>query len=182
MKLKILLTGTILILTMVMIAAGADIAGKWVVERQGPQGVQETVFNFMVNGGVLTGTVSGGRGGDAEIREGKIEGDNISFAAVSTAGGTEMSTQYRGKISGDEIRFTIERQGAPDAQRGGGQGVAGASGGQRGGGQAGSGSASKSKPDVGAVPKSKPESGGGAPKTKPGGGGGSQELIAKRAK
>ena len=159
MKLKIFLAATVLILAMAMTAAGADISGKWVAERQGQQGTQQTVFNFTVNGGTLTGTVSGGRGGDAEISEGKIEGDDISFVVVRTIGENETKTLHRGKISGDEIRFTIERQGGP-----GGQGGQRGQGGPGGGGMMG-------KPGGG-------PGGGGMGSPKPGG---PQELIAKRA-
>jgi len=162
MKQKIFLAGTVLILAMTMTAVGAEIAGKWVVERQSDQGTQQTTFDFNVAGGTLTGTVSGGRGGDAEISEGKIDGNDISFAVVNTAGGNEMRTLYRGTISGDEIRFTVERQG--------------------GGGASKPNVGAKSKP--GGEAKSKP---GGEARSKPGGDqggqrGGPQELIAKRAR
>ena len=144
-KLKIFLAGTVLILAMAMSAAGADIAGKWVAEREGPQGMQQTTFNFTVNGGTLTGTVSGGRGGDSEISEGKIDGDNISFAVVRAMGENEMKTLYKGKVSGNEIKFTVERQGGaggpggPGGGMGGPGGPGGGQGGQRGpgGGQGG---------------------------------------------
>ena len=116
MKRKIFLTGTVLILAMAMTAAGADVAGKWIAEQQSPQGTQEITFNFTVNGEALTGTVSGGRGGDGEISDGKIEGDDISFAVVRTVNENEVRTTYRGKVSGDEIRFTVE------GGRGGGMG------------------------------------------------------------
>ena len=170
MKQKIFLAGTVLILAMAVTAVGADITGKWVVERQSAQGTQQTTFDFNVVGGTLTGTVSGGRGGDAEISEGKIDGNDISFAVVNTTGGNEMRTLYRGTISGDEIKFTVERQG--------------------GGGMSKPNVGAKSKPGVearskpGVEAKSKP---GVEARSKPGGDqggqrGGPQELIAKRAR
>ena len=151
MKLKVFVVGTVVVLAMAITVVGADIEGKWALERQGAQGTQQTVFNFTVNGDVLTGTVSGGRNGEAKIIEGKIEGNDFSFTTVNT---TEVRTQYRGKISGDEIRFTVERQGdsgggrmgAPNGgqnvqrgeqakQRGGGQSVQQGQAKQRSGGQ-----------------------------------------------
>jgi len=151
MRLKTFIAVTGLILAMATIAAGADIAGKWVAEREGPQGIQQTTFNFTVKGAALTGTVSGGRGGDSEITEGKIEGDDISFAVVRTMGDNEMKTLYKGKVSGNEIKFTVERQGGgPGGPGGPGGGQGGPGGGQRGPGGAG-------------------------------GPGGPQEIIAKRA-
>ena len=114
MRLKILVLGTVVILATAITLVGADIEGKWALERQGAQGTQQTIFDFTVNGDVLTGTVSGGREGEAKIMEGKIDGNDLSFATVNT---TEVRTQYRGKISGDEIIFTIERQGGAGGVR-----------------------------------------------------------------
>ena len=125
MKLKILLTGTVLILAMAMTAVAADVAGKWIAEQESPMGAQQTTFNFTVSGGTLTGTVSGGRGGDSEISEGKIDGDDISFAVVRTVGENEMKTLYKGKVSGNEIKFTVERQGGGMGGPGGGFGNSG---------------------------------------------------------
>ena len=159
MKMRIFLVGTVLILAMAMSAAGADVTGKWVAEQQSRQGeTQQIVFNFKVNGETLTGTMSGGQGGDSEISDGKVEGDDISFAVVRAMGEMEMRTLYRGKVSGDEIRFTVERQGGG---QGGGMGRQG--GGGQGGGMGGPGSGGQ---------------GGGIGKP---GGGGQQELVAKRS-
>ena len=163
MKLKIFLTGTVLILAMAMTAAAADVAGKWIAEQESPMGTQQTTFTFTVNGGTLTGTVSGGRGGDSEISEGKVDGDDISFAVVRTMGENEMKTLYKGKVSGNEIKFTVERQG-------GGQGGGGRAGGPGGGGMAGPGPGG---PGAGPGP--------GGPGGSQGGQRGPQELIAKKA-
>ena len=137
MKLKIFLTGTVLILAMAMTVAAADVAGKWVAEQENPMGTQQTTFTFAVNGGTLTGTVSGGRGGDSEISEGKIDGDDISFAVVRTMNENEMKTLYKGKVSGNEIKFTVERQGAPGGGGRSGGGMGGPGGAPGGGGQRG---------------------------------------------
>jgi hypothetical protein len=158
MKLRILTMGTVLVLAAAITATGADVTGKWVAEQESPMGSQQTTFNFTVNGTTLAGTVSGGRGGDSEISEGKIDGDNISFTIVRTMGENEMKTLYRGKVSGNEIKFTVERQGGGMAKPGGGGGMGGPGGG---GGMGGPG--------------------GGGGMGGPGGQRGPQELVAKRA-
>jgi len=161
MKMRMFFTGTVLILAMATTAAGADIAGKWIAEQQGRQGgTQQITFDFKVSEATLTGTVSGGMGGDTEISEGKIEGDDISFAVVRTFGENEMKTLYKGKVSGDEIKFTVERSGSGMGGPGGGMGGPGGGMGGPGGGMGG------------------PGGGMGGP----GGGGqrGSRELVAKR--
>ena len=163
MRVKVFLSGIALILMLSVSAVAADISGTWIAERQGPQGVVQTTFDFTVNGDTLTGTVSrGGRMGDAEITEGKIEGDEISFFVVQQFGDNEIKILHKGKIEGDEIKFTMER---PNVPRGG----MGAPGGGRGPG------AGMGAPKPGGGP-------GGGGMGGPGGGQrGPQELIARRA-
>jgi hypothetical protein len=45
------------------------------------------------------------------INEGKLNGDELSFFIVRKMGETEMKVVWKGKIAGDEIRFTREIQG-----------------------------------------------------------------------
>jgi len=40
------------------------------------------------------------------ISDGKIDGDNISFATVMTREGNEFKITYTGKAVGDTIKFT----------------------------------------------------------------------------
>jgi hypothetical protein len=97
--------------------AAADITGKWTGEMAGRQGqAQEIHFNFKVDGEKVTGTMTS-RGADVPISDGKISGDEISFTVVQSAGGNENKSLFKGKVTGDEIKFTRTREGG----RGGGQ-------------------------------------------------------------
>jgi hypothetical protein len=51
---------------------------------------------------------SGGRGGEVEISDGKVSGDDISFNVVREFQGNSITTKYKGKVSGDSIDLTIE--------------------------------------------------------------------------
>jgi hypothetical protein len=103
---------------MAIAAFAADVTGKWTAEVPGRGGnTMTTTFTFKVDGDKLTGTVSGGRGGDAEIKDGKVSGDSVSFNVVRTFGDNEIKMVYNGKVSGDEIKFTRTMEGG----RGGGQ-------------------------------------------------------------
>ena len=93
-------------------------------------GPTEMTFNFKVDGANLTGTMTSARG-EAEISEGKINGDEISFVIVRRMGDREMKMQWKGKVSGDEIRLTREFPG------GGGPGAGGLGPGGPGGGPGG---------------------------------------------
>ena len=83
----------------------ADVSGKWTSTMQGRDGKSmETTFTFKVDGDKLTGTRSG-RGGDRGIADGKINGDEISFSVTTERNGNTMKQNYKGTVSGDEIKF-----------------------------------------------------------------------------
>ncbi len=97
-----------LVCTLTPVASAAEIDGKWKAEYTGRDGeTRTTTFSFKADGEKLTGTVSG-RQGDTAISEGKISGDEISFAVVRTFQGEERKIQYKGKIAGDEIKMTVQ--------------------------------------------------------------------------
>lgn len=91
-----------------------DVTGKWTAEMQGPNGNTRTVtMNLKADGSKLTGTVSGGRGGDAEISDGKVDGNDISFSVVREFNGNKMTSNYKGKVDGDVIHFNMKMEGGP---------------------------------------------------------------------
>ena len=159
MKNKILLIGAVVFLAMAASAWAADVTGKWVAQIPGRDGMSENTFNFKVEGTKLSGTVTTQQG-ETAISDGKVNGDEISFAVVRSMGGNEMKILWKGKVAGDEIKFTREFQGGMMGGPGGGAPPGGGAGGPGGG------------------PGAKPGGGaGGGP-----GGPGGQEIIAKRAK
>jgi len=109
MRFKILSIGAVLLTILVASAWAADVTGKWTAQVPGRQGTTETTFNFKVEGEELTGTVSSPRG-DTAITDGKISGDEISFAVPLSFGDNEIKLLYKGKVSGDEIKFTREME------------------------------------------------------------------------
>ena len=50
--------------------------------------------------------------GDVEIQDGKIKGDELSFNVKANFQGNEMKIVYKGKLAGDEIKFTRQREGS----------------------------------------------------------------------
>jgi autotransporter translocation and assembly factor TamB len=111
MKKRIAFLSVCLVFSALSLAWAADVNGKWVAQVPGREGqTRETTFTFKVEGGKLTGTVSG-RQGDTPISDGKIDGDNISFSRTINAGGNSIKVNYKGKVSGDEIKFTVTREG-----------------------------------------------------------------------
>lgn len=93
---------------------GANFSGKWVMQVPGRGGqTREVVLILNQVGTQVGGTISAaGRPFSAspvytEILDGKAEGDNISFYVWE---GTDRPAKvtYTGRMSGEEIAFTIE--------------------------------------------------------------------------
>jgi len=115
MKARIFILAACLLVAAAVVAA--DISGKWVAQIPGRDGqMRETTFNFKVDGEKLTGTVSGRQGAEMPIADGKVTADEISFTVTMSFGGNEMKFQYKGKVAGDEIKFSRTREGADQAQ------------------------------------------------------------------
>ncbi len=92
-------------------AQAADIAGPWQAEFESPRGVQKYEFTFQTDGGKLTGkAVSqlGDRKREAELLEGTVAGDTLSFVEVLNFQGNEVRIRYTGKVGTDGIAFTRE--------------------------------------------------------------------------
>ena len=110
-----LATGLLFALWAVALAAGVD--GKWVGQVPGRDGaMQETVINLKADGDKLTGTITG-RGGETAISDGTIKGDDVAFKVVREFNGNKFTLAYKGKLAGDEIKFTRTFEGeAPGGQ------------------------------------------------------------------
>jgi hypothetical protein len=92
-----------LLLALMVPAFAADPTGTWKSTFEGPEGSIDLFFKFQLSGEALTGSV-GGPMGEIPISNGKVDGDSISF----TAGGDQFSFDYKGKISGDEMKLEVE--------------------------------------------------------------------------
>ena len=89
-----------------MVVLGADVTGKWVSEATGKGGPQ--TFNLKQSGSSLTGTIEGGRGGAVEIKNGKVDGDNVSFDVEREFQGNSMTIKYSGSVSGDSMKLSVD--------------------------------------------------------------------------
>lgn len=82
----------------------ADVTGDWKASFEAAAGPQEYSFSFQASGSTLTGKVNSGWG-EGNIRQGKIEGDRISFLEILDFSGETTPVTYKGTVSGDEIKF-----------------------------------------------------------------------------
>jgi len=105
---------TLALLLLANFASAADIDGKWSGQYNSGMGDPMTlVYTFKAEGTTLTGTSPGGPDTEIPIKDGKIDGNNISFVVVVDFGGQEMKFNYKGVLKGDEIELSFEMAGAP---------------------------------------------------------------------
>ena len=66
-----------------------------------------STFNFKADGSTLTGT-TGIMGMDTPIKNGKIDGDKISFVVSIYFGGMAFDLNYTGVVKPDQVALTID--------------------------------------------------------------------------
>jgi hypothetical protein len=94
-------------------AKSSDISGIWKSDFDSQIGNQKYTFILKQDGTKLTGTANsevGDRKRQAELKEGKVDGNTISFVEMFSFQDNEIRITYTGKLSpdGDEIKFTRE--------------------------------------------------------------------------
>ena len=95
-------------------AFAADIDGKWVGEIQGMDGSPMKIsYTFKADGATLTGSTGSPDGKEIPIKDGKIDGNNISFSISFDMGGQEMKMDMKGVLSGDDLKLTMDMMGQP---------------------------------------------------------------------
>ena len=95
-------------------------AGKWLIKDNS----NEMKLDLKAEGSKLTGTFENSQTpGAVELKDGKIEGDKISFNYVRQINGQDMKVSWTGTLSGDEMK--LKREIAGGGMRGGGDGRSG---------------------------------------------------------
>ena len=120
MKFQRMMTAVaIAVAVLAVVVQAADLTGKWtgaVPTRDG--GTRDTAFNFKQDGEKLTGTMAGMQG-DVELKDGVVKGDEVSFNTVMNFNGNEVKLVFKGKVAGDEIKFTRSTEGGAAGGAGG---------------------------------------------------------------
>ena len=100
----------ILVALFAVTAIAADVTGTWKGTAQTPNGPTERTFVFKVEGATLTGETRSEMFGTSKIKNGKVDGDNLSFSITASFQGNETEIKYTGKVSSDgkEINFKAE--------------------------------------------------------------------------
>lgn len=103
---RVLLIVSVALLCLVPVLA-ADISGKWITVINTGIGEMNYTFDLKVEGEKLTGKAvmsMGSNSSESVLTEGSVKGDEISFVETLKVQGQELRCEYKGRISGDEIR------------------------------------------------------------------------------
>ena len=102
-----LFLSAVLIATFSFLLLAADVSGTWTASIDTQVGMQKYTFTFKVEGEKLTGKAkSEFAQAETEITEGVVKGDDITFVENLNYQGMPLKITYKGKIMGDEIKFT----------------------------------------------------------------------------
>ena len=123
-------TAGLLMIGFVAVSSAADASGKytWSMQARGGGGggggtPRVMTLTLKADGAKLTGNLSmpgrqGGAARETAIEDGKVTGDDISFTITRENNGNKMVTKYNGKVSADGIKGKIEseRNGQPQSR------------------------------------------------------------------
>ena len=90
-------------------ALATDLAGTWKAEFDTQIGMQKYTFVLKQDGAILTGRANADINGEkheTELKEGKIDGDSVSFVEMLNFQGNDLRIVYTGKVLANEIKFT----------------------------------------------------------------------------
>ena len=111
MRLKIRVLFLCLAALPVVALAQGSVDGKWAGEVPGGRGPQQVTLTLKADGGKLTGSMAGGRGGEIPIEEGTIANGMLKFKTKQMGRGGEVTLNWSGSLKGDEIAFMRAQEG-----------------------------------------------------------------------
>ena len=107
------LSVVLIMLVLGVTAYAADVDGKWTGSISGPQGDIPIAFTFKADGSTLTGSTTGIDGSEVAIKEGKVDGNAISFTVTFDFGGMPFLLSYKGVVSSSQIKMSGDAAGMP---------------------------------------------------------------------
>jgi len=89
----------------------ANVTGTWKTEFDTQIGLQKYTYTLKQDGAKVTGKANaeiGGEKRESELKEGRLDGDTLSFVEMLSFQGNEIRITYQGKVAENEIKFTRE--------------------------------------------------------------------------
>lgn len=105
MKRRFALLGLLGCLTTLLIAA--DASGKWKGSFEAGGAQRDLTFDLKADGASVTGTIVGIAEKPVEVKEGKLQGTDVSFWFMTEYQGNAIKLVCKGQLAGDEMRVTL---------------------------------------------------------------------------
>lgn len=83
------------------------IDGNWKITVQTPMGPQDSTLTLKSDGGKLTGTQVAPNGGSAEIEDGSLSGNDVSWNARITKP-MPLTLEFSGTVDGDTMSGNVK--------------------------------------------------------------------------
>lgn len=108
-KLAVVASVAVLFAALTTVAVAGDVSGKWISKMETPRGTFERTFVLKQDGAKLSGKIVTQRG-ETEIKDGKVNGEEIEFKAEQRMGpeGGTVTAVYKAKLSGDKLMGTMQ--------------------------------------------------------------------------
>ena len=110
-----MLTRTLTTVGLLLLIAGllpaADVTGTWKGSFDYNGTAVPVTVDMKVEEGAVTGTVDGLPTPKTPIKDGKVDGDNVTFWVGIEFQGNPIKLLLKGKVSGDQIDFTMGTEG-----------------------------------------------------------------------
>ena len=104
---------TCAVLLIASLASAADVDGRWSGSIETPMGPTTIGFVFKADGSALSGSTTGPDGGQIEFKDGKVNGNTISFTVNLDFGGMPVAIAYTGLVSPEKIDLKADFMGMP---------------------------------------------------------------------
>ena len=96
-----------LLLVLATLLYSADATGKWKGTIEAGGETHDLTFDLKASGDTLTGALGGAMAQPSEIKDGKIQGDTVSFWAMAEYQGQPIKLVFKGQVLESEIHFTM---------------------------------------------------------------------------
>ncbi|MEO2089072.1 MAG: hypothetical protein ABGY75_06195 [Gemmataceae bacterium] len=87
---------------------------KWETERNGMK--RTSTLKLKLDGDKLTGSIPGRQNMETKIEDGTFKDGEVAFTVTREMNGNKIVTKYKGKVDGDTMKLTIEREGGQGKQ------------------------------------------------------------------
>jgi len=106
-KIASTLTGLLLVVATLAVAADADVSGKWKITAKGPRG-ERTFDAVMTQSGVKLTVKTQDRQGNDVTSVGTVKGGEVTWVTKRQTPNGEFVVTYKGKVEGKTMSGTTE--------------------------------------------------------------------------